>query len=343
MEEDVSLLVIYTGGTIGMIVNSTTGALEPFNFENLYNQLPMLQNYKYNIDFHSFDPLIDSSDVTPEFWCNLAQVIEKHYEKYDGFIILHGTDTMAYSASALSFMLENLNKPVIFTGSQLPLGMLRSDGRENFLSSIEIAAAQQDDTPMVPEVAIYFEDSLFRGNRTTKLNSENFDAFFSGNYPTLADVGISVKYNTQNILKPNFKKLKVSYHLDKNVAVLRLFPGIQQKYVENILNTDGLKGVVLETYGSGNAMSSEWFLKILKKSIDSGVVVLNVTQCLRGSVIMSKYRAGLQLAEIGVVSGNDITFESAVAKMMYLFAKGLSADEVKKLMTVSLRGEISQL
>ncbi len=340
MENNISLLIIYTGGTIGMIPNEKTGALEPFNFDNLYNQLPTLKRYPYQIDFYSFDPLIDSSDVTPEFWIKIVDVIEQRYEHYDGFIILHGTDTMAYTASALSFMLENLNKPVILTGSQLPLGMLRSDGRENLLTSIEIAAAQIDETPVVPEVCIYFQDFLFRGNRTSKNSSENFDAFQSGNYPPLASVGIDVKYNFENIIKPNFKKLKVSHCMDNNVATMKLFPGISQAMVRSVLHIEGLKGLVLETYGSGNSLSAPWFIDMLQDAINRGVVIADVTQCKRGSVILHKYQAGLQLAEIGVISGTDITYESAVTKLMYLFGKGYSPDEVKKYFAMPLRGEM---
>lgn len=342
MENNVPLLVIYTGGTIGMIPNEKTGALEPFDFEHLYAQLPILKRYQYPIDFYSFDPLIDSSDVTPEFWSKIARVIEERYEQYDGFIILHGTDTMAYTASALSFMLENLNKPVILTGSQLPLGMLRSDGRENFLTSIEIACSKIDDMSVLSEVCVYFEDSLFRGNRTSKFSAENFDAFLSGNYPPLATIGIDVKYNFEYIAKHNYKKLKVSYNMDNNVAVLKLFPGISKEVVKSILTIEGLKGVVMETYGSGNSLSAPWFIDMLKDAIARDIVIYDVTQCKRGAVSLHKYQAGLQLQEIGVVSGKDITFESAVTKMMYLFGKSYSPQQVREFLSIPLRGEIDK-
>ena len=340
MENNISLLVIYTGGTIGMIANDKTGALVPFNFDHLYTQLPVLKRYEFQIDYYSFDPLIDSSDMAPDYWCKIARIVEERYEQYDGFIILHGTDTMAYTASALSFMFENLNKPVILTGSQLPLGMLRSDGRENILTSIEIAAAQCEDTPIVPEVCIYFENCLFRGNRTSKFNSENFDAFISGNYPALADVGIEVKYNYENIMKPNFKKLRVSYNMDKNIAVLKLFPGITEDTVNSILSINGLKGLILETYGCGNSFSVKWYLDLLEEAISKGIVVCNVTQCMRGAVDQHKYQSGLQLEKMGVLSGSDITTESALTKLMYLFGKGYSPEEVREQFVIPLRGEM---
>lgn len=234
MESKRSIFVIYTGGTIGMIQNPETGVLQPFDFDQIYKQMPVLTNLHYIIDFHSFLPLIDSSNMNPEFWVKLATLIEEKYEEYDGFVVLHGSDTMAYTASALSFMLENLNKPVILTGSQLPMGVIRTDGRENFITSIEIAAAIKDELPIVPEVAIYFEDQLLRGNRTTKFNAENFDAFFSGNYPVLANVGVHIKYNFNYIRKSNFKKLKVHKKIDNNIGILKLFPGINEATVKSI-------------------------------------------------------------------------------------------------------------
>ena len=340
MKQDISIFVIYTGGTIGMMRNEKSGTLEPFNFDHLYKHIPVLGGYPFNIDFHSFDPLMDSSDMNPEFWKDLARIIEEKYESYDGFIVLHGTDTMSYTASALSFMFENLNKPIILTGSQLPLGMIRSDGRDNFVTSIEIAATQIDNTPIVPEVCIYFENKLFRGNRTTKFSSENFNAFFSGNYPKLAEVGIEVKYNHNYIKKPNFKKLKVCYELDNNIALLKLYPGISRQSVNSILNIEGLKGVVLETFGSGNAPSDSWFINELKLAIDRGVVIFNVSQCKAGGVDLAKYKAGKQLDDIGVISGYDITTESAIAKMMHLFGKEKNVEEIKILLAKSLQGEM---
>ena len=341
MESEKSILVIYTGGTIGMIQNPKTGALQPFDFDQMYKQMPILKNLHYLIDFYSFSPLIDSSNMNPEFWVKLATLIEENYERYDGFVVLHGTDTMAYSASALSFMLENLNKPVIFTGSQLPMGVIRTDGRENFITSIEIAAAMKDDLSVVPEVAIYFEDQLLRGNRTTKFNAENFDAFFSGNYPVLANVGVHIKYNYNNIRKSNFKKLKVHKNLDNNIGILKLFPGINKATVKSIVNTMGMKAMLLETFGSGNAPTDKWFLDILEQAINNELIILNVTQCKSGSVEIGKYETSVDLGRIGVIGGNDITTESAITKLMYLFGEGYSNNKIRQLLEKSLRGEMT--
>ncbi len=341
MDEKTAILVIYTGGTIGMIKDPETGALAPFNFELIYEQMPLLRQFNYEIDFVSFGPLVDSSNMKPEMWGRLAEMIQKHYERYDGFVVLHGSDTMAYTASALSFMLENLNKPVVFTGSQLPMGMIRTDGRENFLAAIEIAAAREDNTPLVPEVCIYFENQLMRGNRTTKQNAENFNAFVSGNYPLLGEVGVHIKYNTHNIIKPNFKRLRIHTQLDCNVTVLKLFPGISENVVRNTLSIPGLKALILETFGSGNAPTDPWFIDCLSNAIQKGLVIYNVTQCKSGSVEIGKYETSVLLGQIGVVSGYDITTESALAKLMYLLGRGFTKDQIIKLLQTSLRGEMS--
>ena len=324
-----------------MVKNTETGALQPYHFEDIYKLMPVLRNFDYKLESVSFDPLIDSSNVTPSFWVKLATVIEENYEKYDGFVVLHGTDTMSYSASMLSFMLENLNKPVIFTGSQLPMGVVRTDGRDNFINAIEIAAARIDGTPLVPEVAIYFENKLMRGNRTNKFNAENFNAFLSGNYPPLAEVGVHIRYNTDLILKPNFRKLKVYKNLDNSVLILKLFPGIAEIVVKSALNIAGLKGVILETYGAGNAPTDAWFIEALTEAINKGIVIYNVTQCKGGAVDMGKYETSMKLSQIGVIGGYDITTESAIAKMMYLFGQGYSGDELKRLLMVPLRGELT--
>lgn len=341
MEDRKSILVVYTGGTIGMIQHPETGAYQPFNFDNIYEQIPVLENFHCNIDFHSFDPLIDSSDMQPAFWVEIVSVIEHKYEDYDGFVILHGSDTMSYTASAMSFMLENLNKPVILTGSQLPLGVIRTDGRENFINSIEIACAYKDETPIVPEVAIYFENRLLRGNRTSKLNAENFNAFVSGNYRELAEVGVHIKYNYNYILKPNFKKLKVHKLLDCNVSILKLFPGISECVVNSILSAPGLKAVILETFGSGNAPTSPWFINRLEKAIKEGIIIYNVTQCKEGSVEIGKYASSVDMGRIGVIGGKDITTESALTKLMYLLGSKFDSEEIEKLLQTSLRGEIT--
>ena len=339
-----SILLIYTGGTIGMIQNKETGALESFKFDKLIENVPELQRFNYQIDAYQFSSPIDSSDIEPATWIKLTHIINDNYEKYDGFVILHGTDTMAYTASALSFSLENLSKPVILTGSQLPIGMLRTDGKENLITAIEIAAAQKkDNTPMVPEVCIFFESHLLRGNRTTKINAENFNAFRSYNYPILATAGINIKYEYNNIANVDYSKpLKPHYSYNTNVIVLTLFPGIREELIRNILHSPGLRAVILKTYGAGNAPQKPSFIKLLKEAIEKGIIIVNVSQCLSGTVQMQLYRTGLHLLDAGVISGYDCTVECLLTKLMFLLGEYNSTEEITKLMNKPLAGEFTE-
>lgn len=338
-----SVLIIYTGGTIGMIENPETGALESFNFDHLLKHVPELKIFNYKIASYQFDPAIDSSDMEPKFWAKLVEIINDNYDLFDGFVILHGTDTMSYTASALSFMLENLSKPVILTGSQLPIGILRTDGKENLITAIEIAAAKNSDgTAIVPEVCIFFENHLMRGNRTSKINAEHFNAFRSFNYPPLACAGVHIKYEPSLIRKvDSAKKLKPHYLFDTNVVILTLFPGIQESIITSVLHVPGLKAVVLRTFGSGNAPRKEWFVKQLKGATERGIVIVNITQCTSGMVEMERYETGIQLLEAGVISGYDSTPESAVTKLMFLLGHGLDNTEIRRRMNSNLAGEIS--
>jgi L-asparaginase len=337
-----SILLIYTGGTIGMIENSQTGALENFNFDQLQKYVPELTTLGFPIKAVQFESPVDSSDMNPEAWRKIVRIIVQNYDKFSGFVILHGTDTMAYTASALSFMLEGLKKPVILTGSQLPIGKLRTDGKENLMTSIEIASAVDDEgNPLVPEVCIFFESHLMRGNRTTKINAENFNAFRSYNYPFLAEAGIHIKYSPVFYHHTTLPELKPHYYLDTNIALLKLFPGIQQNVVEAIFNIENLKGLVLETYGSGNAPREQWLTDSICKSSRKGIVVVNVSQCHGGSVDMSKYETGYQLMESGMVSGYDMTTESAVTKLMFLLGHNYTPDQVRLKMIQPFAGELT--
>jgi L-asparaginase len=321
--------------------NICTGALEPFDFAQIEEEVPELKKFGFILDTVSFNP-IDSAEVTPGLWSQLATTIAGNYDKYNGFVVLHGTDTMAYSASALSFMLQNLGKPVIFTGSQLPIGILRTDGKENLISAIETAATQKDGHAMVPEVCIYFQNKLLRGNRTTKSSAEHFNAFNSFNYPPLAEAGIYLNFNRQAIMPyPVNNSLLVHTHLDTNVAVLKIFPGMSQALFENILKIQGLRSLIIETFGSGNAPAFPWFIDNVKNITDSGITVLNVTQCLRGKVDSEKYITGRHLKEAGVVSGKDITLEAALTKLFYLQGKYPDNGTVKTELEKNICGEVS--
>jgi L-asparaginase len=341
-KNEISILIIYTGGTIGMVQDKETGALIPIDFRHISDHVPELRKFGYKLNSVSFDPVKDSSNIDPPVWTKIAEIIEHGYDDFDGFVILHGTDTMAYSASALSFMLENLRKPVIFTGSQLPIGLLRTDGRDNLITAIEIAAATGNKKPAVPEVCIFFDNKLTRGNRTTKVSAEHFDAFATPNYPPLADVGLHLKYYNHLINRvPADRQLIVHKDFDTNVAILKLFPGINRNLVQAIINTKGLRGLIVETYGSGNAPTYEWFLDDLRHFIESGGIILNVTQCHGGSVEMGLYETSRQMLAAGVVSGHDITSEASVTKLMHLLGRFRSREQVIGSLKISLAGEIS--
>lgn len=332
------VLIVYTGGTIGM-VQDENGSLKPFPMDHIYDLVPELKKCSYKIDTCQMERIIDSSNMTPSFWADLAEIIERQYDSYDGFVILHGTDTMAYTASALSFMFKNLSKPIILTGSQLPMGVLRSDGRENIICALELASCREI---YIPEVCLFFENHLYRGNRSTKVSAENFDAFCSFNYPSLAKAGIKFSYKPHLILPKPAQPLEVRKKFDRNIAVLKLFPGITPEVVGAVLHAEGLRGVIVEAFGSGNAPTETWFIEAIGDAIRRGIIVLNVTQCKAGAVVMGQYEASCEMGRLGVIGGFDITLEAAVTKMMYLL--GTHPDDpghVRHCLQLSLRGEIT--
>lgn len=337
------VLLIYTGGTIGMGQNPQTGALEPLDFNHLVESMPEFQLIKADINVYQFTPPIDSSEMSPTQWAQLVRIINRNYDDYDGFVVLHGTDTMAYTASALSFMLEGLTKPVILTGSQLPIGQLRTDGKENLVTSIELAALKdKNGHARVPEVCIYFSGVLLRGNRSTKINADGFNAFDSFNYPHLCEAGVNFSFHDHHILKPDFsKRMQAHFAMDTNVVVFSLFPGIQEGILRQVLQLQSLRGIVMRSFGSGNAMKSPWLMHLLKEATQKGIVIVNISQCVAGTVEMSRYDTGYQLKDIGVISGHDSTVEAAVTKLMYLQSQYNDPNTIRNLMARSIAGEIT--
>lgn len=334
------ILIIYTGGTIGMVNDAKTGTLIPFDFEQIQDNVPELARLDYQLSVHSFDPILDSSNMNPAVWAELAELIQEKYDAFDGFVILHGSDTMSFTASALSFMLQNLAKSVILTGSQLPIGEIRTDAKENLITALEIAATKKDGKAMVPEVCIYFDYQLFRGNRSIKYNSEKFEAFASPNYPILAEAGVNLDFYPNYILPIPTEAFQIHTSFNSNIGVLKMYPGITENAVRAITESNA-EAIILEAFGSGNTTTAPWFITCLKEAIEANKIILDISQCKGGSVQLGLYETSRKLQKMGILSGSDLTFESAVTKLMYLLGQDLSITEVKRLLEISIAGELT--
>jgi L-asparaginase len=335
------VLIIYTGGTLGMVADKKSGNLIPFDFKQIIENLPEIERLLPEIHLYSFEQLIDSSDITPKQWQELCNIIELEYENFDGFVVIHGTDTMAYSAAALSFMIQNSKKPIVFTGAQLPIGIPRTDARENLISAIEIASSLESGKAIVPEVCIYFNGRLLRGNRAKKRESSQFDAFDSENYPYLAEIGVSIDYNTLHIKPYEPRKPTLfSKIMEENVFVLNLFPGIKKEFVSYFFDMPGLSGVVLESYGSGNTPSGPWFLDLIKNAISNNITILNISQCTGGHIRMGKYASSQKMLDLGVINGQDMNTEAAITKLMWVLGKTDDQKLIKEMLETSIAGEL---
>lgn len=335
-----NIFVIYTGGTIGMVRDEQTDAFVPFDFELIAKNIPELTRLNYKLSVHSFTPIIDSSNMQPAIWLEMANIIKENYADYDGFVILHGSDTMAFSAAALSFMLEGLQKPVILSGSQLPIGEIRTDARENLITALELASAKKKGKSLIHEVCIFFDNKLFRGNRSFKYNSLKFEAFRSPNYPVLVEAGVYLKYNREALLNNSGKEFRLHTRLDNAVSVLKLYPGISRQVVRAVLESDA-RSVIMETFGSGNTTTDQWFLDMLRETIRNGKNILNISQCKVGSVELGRYETSKWLKEMGVLNGYDMTFEAAVTKLMYLQGEFDNQSDVAHWAEKNIRGELT--